>query len=157
MSRHSGKNGRVKVATEVVAHLVSWSFEESANTVDLGSADDEFAEFDSTTKQWTGSMSFRLDHDAAARQTIRAGDVVAVEFYSEGDASGKTYWSGNAVVTSHGVESAHDDRYAALAKATRDLVRAPRRVRFDADEHEVGGINSRSHVTAKVHRHRTDP
>lgn len=107
MARHSGKNGICKLASNAVVALEGWDFEETVDTIDLTAATDSWRDVDSTFKSWKGSVKMRADHGALG-QTVRAGDQVAVEFYSEGDASGKTYWSGTAIVTGHGIDSPHD-------------------------------------------------
>lgn len=109
MARHSGKNGKVKAGANTIAHVTNWSIDESVNIADLTSADDTWATNDAGKKSWSGSMTFRLDHDAGSNQDLRAGDVVTLELYSEGDASGKTYYSGSAIIAQHGVASPYDN------------------------------------------------
>lgn len=108
MGRHSGKNAVVKNGTDVIGGLVSFDIEETIGEVELGAATDDWSDHDTTLKGWTLSLQFRLDHDAAANQGLRAGDVIAFEGYTEGDASGKTYWSGNATVLSHKIATSYD-------------------------------------------------
>jgi predicted secreted protein len=60
-------------------------------------------------RAWSGSMTFRADHDAAANQTLRAGDVFTFQGYTEGDAVGKTYYEGLVRITDHGISSPHDN------------------------------------------------
>jgi hypothetical protein len=75
---------------------------------DLSSADEAFDDFDPLKVNWSGSITLRLDHAAGANQTLRAGDIVAFEGYSEGAATGKTFYSGDVMISSHGVSSPHD-------------------------------------------------
>jgi len=125
MARHSGKNGKVKLGADFVAGVVSWDVEEKVSTTDLTAMLDAWKDHDTTLKEWSGSVTLRLDHDAAAMQTLRAGDVVAVELYSEGDATGKTFFSGSATIESHGIDASFDGevsrKYSIMGKGALSI------------------------------------
>lgn len=107
MARHSGKNGLVKFGVNSVAALDSFDIEETIGEVDITAAGDDWRDHDTTYAEWSGTISLKLDH-AGTGQNTRAGDEVAFEGYTEGDASGKVYLSGTATVTGHSVSSPHD-------------------------------------------------
>lgn len=106
--RHSGKNAVVKHGSNVIDGQNSFEFTETVGTSDITASGDAWGDHDTTHKTWTGSITMRADHDAAANQTLRAGDVITVEGYTEGEATGKTYLTGSATITEHGVQSSHD-------------------------------------------------
>ncbi|MEQ3631574.1 MAG: hypothetical protein ABNG97_09730 [Sulfitobacter sp.] len=108
MARHKGQNGKAKLGANFVAHLTNWSFNEKAAMHDHSAAGDAWAENEAGILSWSGSITMRLDHEDAANQTPRAGDALAVEFYSEGDASTKKYFSGNAIIEDHGASVPYD-------------------------------------------------
>lgn len=112
MARHTGKNGKVKNGTSVIDGLVSFDITEKVGTQDLSAAGDPWRSHDTTIKEWSGSITLRLDHAAAANQILRAGDSIGFEGYTEGDAAGKTYLSGTATVTDHGVEVSFEGEVA---------------------------------------------
>lgn len=105
MGKHTGKNGKVKFGANFVAGLDGWSIEETVETEDLTSADSVAMEHETMKPGWSGTCNLLLDHEDSAKQTPRAGDSVAFEGYTEGDATGKTYYSGTVSVTSVGVDS----------------------------------------------------
>lgn len=110
MARHSGKDGLVKLnggSQVTVAGLTGWDISETIATTPSDAAGDDWTSPLGTQKSWSGSIKMRLDHGAAG-QTFRAGDTLAFEGYTEGDASGKTYYSGNILLTSHGLDSPFD-------------------------------------------------
>lgn len=108
MGRHSGKNFVVKNGSDVIDGGRSFDIDEtSGDTTDLTAAGDTWQDSDGGIPGWTVTLSFLLDHESAANQSLRAGDVIAFEGYTEGDASGKTYWSGNARVDSHKIATSH--------------------------------------------------
>lgn len=105
--RHSGKNGTVKLASGAVTALTGWDIEETANKVALTAAGDAWASYDGTFNEWKGTIKVNLDHEDA-NQGIRAGDTIAFEGYTEGDATGKTYYSGSIFIDSVSVDAPFD-------------------------------------------------
>lgn len=112
MARHTGKNAVVKSGSNVIGGLVSFSIDEAVGTADLSAAGDAWEEHDTTLKNWSGSITLRLDFAAGENQTLRAGDSITFEGYTEGEASGKTYLSGTATVESHGVSTSFNGESA---------------------------------------------
>jgi hypothetical protein len=108
MARHKGQFGKVKAGAAFLGHLTNWSINEKAAMHDQSAAEDRWSENESGILSWSGSVTLRLDHEASANQSLRAGGSLAVEFYSEGDGSGKTYYSGNVIIEDHGLSSPFD-------------------------------------------------
>ncbi|UWQ59965.1 hypothetical protein K3722_07495 [Leisingera caerulea] len=108
MARHTLKNAVAKLGSNVLDGLRQIDIEETVGDVDLTAAGDAWQDHDTGIPGWTASISFLLDHEAAANQSLRAGDVVAFEGYTEGDGSGKTYYSGTASVLSHKLGGSYD-------------------------------------------------
>lgn len=101
MARHTLKNAVIKHGSNIIDGLRSLEIEETVGDTDLTAAGDTWQDHDTGIPGWTASVTLLLDHDAASNQSLRAGDVVTFEGYSEGDGTGKTYWSGAASVLSH--------------------------------------------------------
>lgn len=99
MARHSGKNGIVKHGANVIDGLRNWSLDTSMGTANTTAAGDSWATHDTTHASWSGSSEHVLDHAVAANHNIVVGSSVVVQFYSEGDASTKTFYEGTATVT----------------------------------------------------------
>lgn len=109
MARHSGENGKVKMGGTFVGHVTNWSLNEKAMIHDQSAAEDGWDVGEAGRKNWSGSVTLRLDHAPSANQTARAGDEIALELYSEGDGSGRTYYSGTGIIEDHGVSSPYDN------------------------------------------------
>ena len=107
MTRHVGNNGKVTLASGAVAGLDSFDITEPAATHDLSAAGDPWEVHGGGLKKWEGSITMKADHGATG-QDLRAGDSVAFQGYTEGDATGKTFYSGTATITSHGLNSPKD-------------------------------------------------
>lgn len=108
MARHSGKNLKVLHGANDIDGCVGFDIEESFGTADLTAAGEAWKTHDTTHGEWSGTINMKLDHAAAANQTLRAGDSITVAGYTEGDGSGKSYLTGTATVTSHKVGATYE-------------------------------------------------
>lgn len=108
MGRHTGKNGKVKFGSNFVGALTGFDINVASDTVDLTAAEDEWKENEGTYKSWSGTVSLRLDHADAAQAASNAGDTIAFEGYTEGDTTGRTYFSGNIILTGADVSAPYD-------------------------------------------------
>lgn len=102
MGRHSGKNGIVKVGTAVVGDMVDFDFEVSASEVDVSAINDGWDDFESGSKGWAGNITVRFNVDDATQELLQAGDTLALQMFTDGDATGKTNFSGNVVILTVG-------------------------------------------------------
>lgn len=114
MARHIMKAAIVKNGSSELDGLRSFEVEETVGDTDLTAAGDAWQDHATGIPGWTASMTLLLDHEAGANQTLRAGDVITFSGYTEGDATGKVYWSGSASVLSHKLGGSYD------GEATRD-------------------------------------
>jgi len=108
MARHILKNMVVMLGADALDGVRSMEIEETVGDTDLTAAGDTWQDHATGIPGWTASLAMLLDHEAAANQTLRAGDVITFEGYSEGDSAGKTYWSGSASVLSHKLGGSYD-------------------------------------------------
>lgn len=102
MTIHTGKNGKFKFGSNFLAELISFEITEEADTEDMTVAGDAWDDHEVTRKRWSGTVTVRYSKDDSG-QSPRAGDTVAIEGYTNGDGSGKEYWSGNVTITSMGI------------------------------------------------------
>lgn len=103
MGRHSGKNGIVKVGAAVVGDLVDFDFETTAAEVDVSAINDGWDDFEAGSKGWSGNLTVRFNTDDATQELLQAGETLSLQLFTDGDATGKTNFSGNAVVLSVGM------------------------------------------------------
>jgi len=108
MGRHILKDGIVKNGNDVLDGVRQVEITETVAETDTSAMGDGWMSHTTGLRGWEGSISMLLDHDAAANQTLRAGDTITFEMYSEGDASGMTFYSGAATVLEHKVGGGHD-------------------------------------------------
>ena len=109
MATHTGSEGTVKVGTDAIAEIRSFSIEESADTLEDTSMGDTARTYKSSLTTYTGSIDVLWDEtDTAGQGALTIGAEVTLNLYPEGDATGDTYLSGSAIVTGRSVNSSFD-------------------------------------------------
>jgi len=106
MAKHHGKNGKVKLSSNVVAETKSWSVVETVPTADTTAQGDAGQTHLAGIPAWTGTVEAHYDPaDATGQEVLLIGASVTVGFYSDGDAAGKVYYSGTATITERRITS----------------------------------------------------
>ena len=90
----------MKVGSDAVAEVRSFSIEETADTVEDTVMTDTSRTYITTLKSFSGSLDVFWDEtDTNGQVALAVGNSVTLAFYPEGDATGDTYYSGTALVT----------------------------------------------------------
>ena len=109
MATHTGSEGTVKVGSNAIAEIRSFSIEESADTLDDTTMGDTARTYKSSLTTFSGSVDVLWDEtDSTGQGALTIGAEVTLNLYPEGDASGDTYLTGTAIVTSRSISSSHD-------------------------------------------------
>jgi len=109
MATHTGSEGTVKVGTDAIAEIRSFSIEESADTLDDTSMGDTARTYKPSLTTYTGSIDVLWDEtDTAGQGALTIGAEVTLSLYPEGDVTGDVYLTGAAIVTGRGVNSSYD-------------------------------------------------
>ena len=99
MATHKGSEGTVKVGSNAVAEIKSYSIEESADTLEDTSMGDSARTYKPSLSNFSGSLDVFWDEtDTNGQGALSIGSEVTLNFYPEGD-TGDTYYSGSAIVT----------------------------------------------------------
>ena len=100
MATHKGSEGTVKVGSNAVAEIRSYSLEESADVLEDTSMGDTARTYKSSLTSFSGSIDVFWDEtDTSGQGALTIGSEVTLNVYPEGDTSGDTYYSGSAIVT----------------------------------------------------------
>lgn len=100
MATHKGSEGTVKVGSNAVAEIRSYSIEESADTLEDTSMGDSARTYKPSLTNFSGSLDVFWDEtDTSGQGALSIGSEVTLNFYPEGDTAGDTYYSGSAIVT----------------------------------------------------------
>tara|TARA_R110002096_G_scaffold52727_6_gene137610 strand:+ start:39 stop:425 length:387 start_codon:yes stop_codon:yes gene_type:complete len=108
MAIHKGSEGLVKVGSNTVAEVKSYSIDETADTIESTSMGDSAKTFESSLTSFSGSVECHWDETDTAQVAMSIGSTITLNLYPEGDASGDTYYSGSAVITGKTVSGSHD-------------------------------------------------
>lgn len=100
MSTHKGSEGIVKVGSNSVAEIRSYSIEESADTLEDTSMGDSARTYKPSLTSFSGSLDVFWDEtDTSGQGALSIGSEVTLNVYPEGDTAGDTYYTGSAIVT----------------------------------------------------------
>ena len=100
MATHKGSEGTVKVGSNAVAEIRSYSIEESADTLEDTSMGDSARTYKPSLTNFSGSLDVFWDEtDTSGQGALSIGSEVTLSIYPEGDTAGDTYYSGSAIVT----------------------------------------------------------
>ena len=100
MATHKGSEGIVKVGSNSVAEIRSYSIEESADTLEDTSMGDSARTYKPSLTSFSGSLDVFWDEtDSPGQGALSIGSEVTLNVYPEGDTTGDTYYTGSAIVT----------------------------------------------------------
>ena len=109
MATHAGSEGKVFVGSSQVAEIKSWSLEVTSDTTDTSVIGTSWRKNQATIKGWSGSFDgFWDETDTSGQGALSAGGTVTLNLYPEGNDTGDTFWSGDAIVTSISYNASFD-------------------------------------------------
>lgn len=113
MANHRGQEGLVRVGTNVVAELRSWSLDITQDTIEDSTMGDTFRTYTTGMKSWSGQLTCYWDEaDTNGQMALlplgtNAGTATAT-FLPEGTATAATSYSGVVVITGANHSAAFD-------------------------------------------------
>ncbi len=109
MTTHTGSEGTVKVGSNAIAEIRSFSIEETAETLEDTSMGDTARTYKSSLTSFSGSLDVFWDEtDTTGQGALTVGAEVTLAMYPEGDTAGDSYLTGAAIVTSRSISSSFD-------------------------------------------------
>lgn len=109
MATHAGSEGTVKVGSDAIAEIRSFSIEETADTIEDTSMGDAARTYKPSLTSFSGSIDVFWDEtDTTGQGALTIGAEVTLNLYPEGDTAGDTYLGGSAIVTGRSVSSSFD-------------------------------------------------
>jgi|TARA_R110000822_G_scaffold3874_1_gene16508 hypothetical protein len=109
MATHTGSAGTVKVGSNAIAELKSWTLDQSQDTVETTKLGDTVKTYSATQSSSSGTMDCFWDEtDSNGQVALAIGTTATLNLYPEGATSGDTFYSGSAIITSVGVSQSHD-------------------------------------------------
>ncbi len=109
MATLTGNGGTVKVGSDSIAEIRSFSVDETMDTIEDSAMGDSYRTFKTSLRSWNGSVDvFFDDTDTTGQGALAVGSEVSLSFQVEGDESGDHLLSGNALVTGRTINSSFD-------------------------------------------------
>lgn len=101
MAVHKGSEGTVKVGSNAIAEIRSYSIEETGDTLETSTMGDTARTYVPSLTSWSGSVDVYWDEtDSTGQGALTVGAQVTLNVYPEGDSAADTYYTGTAIVTS---------------------------------------------------------
>jgi predicted secreted protein len=109
MATHTGSEGTVHVGSAAVAEIRSYNVNENADTIEDTAMGDTARTHKPSLTSFDGTLDVFWDEtDTNGQVALAIGAEVTIKFYPEGAASGDTYYSGTAIVTSRSINASFD-------------------------------------------------
>jgi len=119
MATHSGHEGVVKVSTNTVAEVTSFTINQTAAVIDDTQLSDAWTTNIPGIASWTASIECHWDEtDTTGQVAMTIGSSVTLNLYPEGATTGDKYWYGTATINSLSISNAAGSTVKASFSAT---------------------------------------
>jgi predicted secreted protein len=108
MATHTGSEGTVKVGTDTVGELRSFSLETTGDTIETSNMGTTARTYKAGLTAWSGTASLFWDETDAGQLALVLGTSVTIKVYPEGASTGDKYYSGSAIITAKSVSASFD-------------------------------------------------
>jgi len=100
MANHTGSEGVVKIGTNTISEVRSFTITETGDTIEDSTMGDASRTYKAGMKTFTGSVVCFWDETDTAQIALTVGAGVTLNLYPEGTGTGDKYYSGSVLVTS---------------------------------------------------------
>ena len=108
MATHTGSEGLIKIGTDTLGELRSYSLETTGDTIEDTSMGDSARTYKSGLTAWSGTASLYFDEADTAQIALTVGSSITIKVYFEGASAGDKYYEGTAIVTGKSVSASFD-------------------------------------------------
>jgi predicted secreted protein len=108
MATHTGSEGLIKVGTDTVGELRSFSLETTADTIESSNMGTTARTYKAGLTAWSGTASLFWDELDAGQLALALGTEIVIKVYPEGATTGDKYYTGSAIVTAKSVSASFD-------------------------------------------------
>jgi len=108
MATHTGSEGLIKVGTDTVGELRSFSLETTADTIESSNMGTTARTYKAGLTAWSGTASLFWDETDAGQTALALGTEIVIKVYPEGATAGDKYYTGSAIVTAKSVSASFD-------------------------------------------------
>ena len=108
MATHTGSEGTVKIGSDVLGSIRSYTIESTGETIENSTMGLSARTYVAGLTTFTGSFDVYFDETDTAQSAVDAGASVTFSVYPEGDEAGDTYYTGSGIVTGRSITASFD-------------------------------------------------
>ena len=108
MATHTGSEGTVKIGSDQLAEIRSYTIESSGETIEDTTMGDSARTYKAGLTTFTASFEVYFDETDTAQNAVDAGASITFSVYPEGDTAGDTYYTGSGIVTGRSITASFD-------------------------------------------------
>ena len=105
---HTGSEGLIKVGSDTVGELRSFSLETTGDTIETSNMGTTARTYKAGLTAWSGTASLFWDETDAGQTALALGTEIVIKVYPEGATAGDKYYTGSAIVTAKSVSASFD-------------------------------------------------
>lgn len=105
---HTGSEGTVKIGSDILAEIRSYTIESSGETIEDTTMGDSARTYKAGLTTFTASFEVYFDETDTAQNAVDAGASITFSVYPEGDTAGDTYYTGSGIVTGRSITASFD-------------------------------------------------
>ena len=103
MATFKGNDGVVLIGTDAMAEVISFSVDETADTIEDTAMGDAAKTYVASFKDFSGTVETYFDDTDTAQNNCTAGDSITLNLQMEGNTTGDHKLTGSAIVTSRSI------------------------------------------------------
>jgi len=108
MATHTGSEGTVKIGSDTLGEIRSYTVESTGETIEDSSMGDAARTYKAGLTTFTASFEVYFDETDTAQNAVDAGSSVTFSVYPEGADAGDTYYTGSGIVTGRSITATFD-------------------------------------------------
>lgn len=108
MATFAGKDGIVKIGSNAIGEIRSYSIEQTMDTIEDSTMGDADRTYVASLKSFSGSMDVYFDDTDTGQLDVQVGDTGTISVLMEGDTTGDHSLSGSILVTGRTVTASFD-------------------------------------------------
>ena len=108
MATHSGSEGTVKIGSDILAEVRSYTIESTGETIEDTTMGDSARTYKAGLTTFSASFEVYFDETDTAQNAVDAGASITFSVYPEGDTAGDTYYTGSGIVTGRSITASFD-------------------------------------------------
>ena len=108
MATHTGSEGTVKIGSDTLSEIRSYTIESSGETIENTTMGDSARTYVAALTTFSASFEVFFDETDTAQNAVDAGTSVTFSVYPEGAEAGDTYYTGSGIVTGRSVTASFD-------------------------------------------------